>query len=54
MLDKEKKMMELKLKWSNNNFKEYVYNTHSSLTSDMRAILLDWMCQVSSDYNLKR
>jgi hypothetical protein len=42
MLEKEKKMLELKIKWKN-NFME-IYEKHVSLTSDMRAILLDWMC----------
>ena len=31
-----------------------VFKKHQEITSDMRLILLDWMCQVCADYYLKR
>ena len=33
---------------------ENVFKVQENLTEEMRLILLDWICQVSSDYGLKR
>ena len=56
MLEREKKMIEMRRKWlDGNSFRQRTFcDKHPSLSIDMRVTLVDWMSQVSADYFMKR
>ena len=51
MLQKEKIVIQ---RMNQRSKEKSLFEKQSELTPDMRVMLLDWICQVSSDYCLKR